>query len=29
VFCGAEGADIAVAKVITENDDEIGLGGLR
>jgi len=29
VFRGAEGTDIAVAKIITENDDEIGLGGLH
>jgi hypothetical protein len=29
VFRGAKGPDIAVAKIITENDDEIGLGGLR
>ena len=26
VFRGAEGPDIAVAKIITENDDEVGLG---
>ena len=26
MFRGAEGADIAVAKIITENDDDVGLG---